>query len=142
SILTPGNFPSARIICKLGAALAAGCMTIIKPLPETGMGSIRMGLHALAIAELQSQLTHFACVPDGVIKMVTTEKNATAVGKEICESLIVKKVTFIRLRSVTKLFIAMATSTLQNLVSFSYSPQSGNRHLHMIGSVVFRQGIS
>ena len=45
SILTPWNFPSAMITRKLGAALAAGCTTVIKPPPETPFS-------ALALAEV------------------------------------------------------------------------------------------
>ncbi|KAF8827194.1 hypothetical protein HHX47_DHR5000686 [Lentinula edodes] len=72
SIMTPWNFPSAMITRKLGAALAAGCTTVIKPPPETPFS-------ALALAELASR----AGVPDGVINVVTTEKNVAAVGKQI-----------------------------------------------------------
>jgi len=45
SILTPWNFPSAMITRKLGAALAAGCTTVIKPPAETPFS-------ALALAEV------------------------------------------------------------------------------------------
>ena len=45
AILTPWNFPSAMITRKLGAALAAGCTTVIKPPPETPFS-------ALALAEV------------------------------------------------------------------------------------------
>jgi len=48
--MTPWNFPSAMITRKLGAALAAGCTTVIKPPPETPFS-------ALALAEVR--LFHF-----------------------------------------------------------------------------------
>ncbi|KAJ7756186.1 succinate-semialdehyde dehydrogenase [Mycena metata] len=80
SILTPWNFPSAMITRKLGAALAAGCTSVIKPPPETPFS-------CLALVELARR----AGVPDGVINVVTTHKNVREVGKEMCESKIVKK---------------------------------------------------
>lgn len=45
--MTPWNFPSAMITRKLGAALAAGCTTVIKPPPETPFS-------ALALAEVRT----------------------------------------------------------------------------------------
>ncbi|KAJ7776410.1 Aldehyde/histidinol dehydrogenase [Mycena metata] len=63
SILTPWNFPSAMIIRKLGAALAAGCTSVIKPPPETAV-----------------LLARRAGVPDGVINVVTTHKNVSFTG--------------------------------------------------------------
>ncbi|KAF5371105.1 hypothetical protein D9758_004102 [Tetrapyrgos nigripes] len=106
AILTPWNFPSAMITRKLGAALAAGCTTVIKPPPETPFS-------ALALAELARR----AGVPDGVINMVTTEKNVRDVGKEMCESKIVKKVSFTGSTPVAKLLAGMAATTLKK-VSF------------------------
>jgi len=104
SIMTPWNFPSAMITRKLGAALAAGCTTVIKPPPETPFS-------ALALAELAAR----AGVPDGVINIVTTEKNVSEVGKEMCESKAVKKVTFTGSTPVAKLLAGMASSTLKKI---------------------------
>lgn len=104
SILTPWNFPSAMITRKLGAALAAGCTTVIKPPPETPFS-------ALALAELGRR----AGVPDGVINVVTTEKNVGDVSKEMCESGIVKKVTFTGSTRVAKLLYKMAASTVKKI---------------------------
>ncbi|THV08128.1 succinic semialdehyde dehydrogenase [Dendrothele bispora CBS 962.96] len=106
SILTPWNFPSAMITRKLGAALAAGCTAVIKPPPETPFS-------ALALAELARR----AGVPDGVINIVTTLKNVGEVGKEMCESKIVKKVSFTGSTGVAKLLAGMAATTLKK-VSF------------------------
>ncbi|KAF9266220.1 succinic semialdehyde dehydrogenase [Marasmius fiardii PR-910] len=104
SILTPWNFPSAMITRKLGAALAAGCTAVIKPPPETPFS-------ALALAELSRR----AGFPDGVINMVTTHKNVTEVGREMCESKIVKKVTFTGSTPVAKLLAGMAAATLKKV---------------------------
>ncbi|RDB19980.1 Glutarate-semialdehyde dehydrogenase DavD [Hypsizygus marmoreus] len=104
SILTPWNFPSAMITRKMGAALAAGCTTVIKPPPETPYS-------ALALAELGRR----AGVPNGVINVVPTQKNVIEVGKEMCESKIVRKVTFTGSTPVAKLLYGMAASTLKKV---------------------------
>ncbi|KAJ7855033.1 succinic semialdehyde dehydrogenase [Mycena olivaceomarginata] len=104
AILTPWNFPSAMITRKLGAALAAGCTTVIKPPPETPFS-------CLALVELARR----AGVPDGVINVVTTLKNVGEVGKEMCESKTVKKVTFTGSTPVAKLLAGMAASTLKKV---------------------------
>ncbi|KAJ7938315.1 succinic semialdehyde dehydrogenase [Mycena leptocephala] len=104
SIFTPWNFPSAMITRKLGAALAAGCTSVIKPPPETPFS-------CLALVELARR----AGVPDGVINVVTTHKNVGEVGKEMCESKIVKKVTFTGSTHVAKLLATMSASTLKKV---------------------------
>ncbi|THH16921.1 hypothetical protein EW146_g3794 [Bondarzewia mesenterica] len=104
SILTPWNFPSAMITRKLGAALAAGCTAVIKPPPETPFS-------ALALTELAKR----AGVPDGVINVVTTQKNVSEVAKELCENKIVKKVSFTGSTPVAKLLYGMASSTLKKV---------------------------
>ncbi|CAK5271154.1 unnamed protein product [Mycena citricolor] len=104
AILTPWNFPSAMITRKLAAALAAGCTSVIKPPPETPFS-------CLALVELARR----AGVPDGVINVVTTQKNVAEVGKELCESKIVKKVTFTGSTPVAKLLTGMAASTLKKV---------------------------
>ncbi|KAF9238848.1 Aldehyde/histidinol dehydrogenase [Melanogaster broomeanus] len=104
SILTPWNFPSAMITRKLGAALAAGCTAVIKPAPETPFS-------ALALAELSRR----AGVPDGVINIVTTLKNVNEVGREMCESKTVRKVSFTGSTPVAKALYGMAASTLKKI---------------------------
>ncbi|KAL0950178.1 hypothetical protein HGRIS_010171 [Hohenbuehelia grisea] len=104
SILTPWNFPSAMITRKLAAALAAGCTAVIKPPPETPFS-------ALALTELARR----AGVPDGVINIVTTQKNVIEVGKEMCENKEVRKVTFTGSTPVAKLLYGMAASTLKKV---------------------------
>ncbi|KIM46575.1 hypothetical protein M413DRAFT_441663 [Hebeloma cylindrosporum] len=104
SILTPWNFPSAMITRKLGAALAAGCTTVIKPPPETPFS-------CLALVELANR----AGIPPGVINVVTTQKNVVEVGKEMCENKAVKKVTFTGSTPVAKLLYGMAATTLKKV---------------------------
>ncbi|CAE6429627.1 unnamed protein product [Rhizoctonia solani] len=104
AILTPWNFPSAMIGRKLAPALAAGCAVVIKPPSETPFS-------ALALAELARR----AGVPDGVINVVTTDKNIKEVGQELCESRIVKKVTFTGSTPVAKILSKQASSTLKKV---------------------------
>ncbi|KAI0053601.1 succinic semialdehyde dehydrogenase [Auriscalpium vulgare] len=104
SILTPWNFPSAMITRKLGAALAAGCTAVVKPPPETPFS-------ALALTELAKR----AGVPDGVINVVTTQKNVNEVAKEMCENVEVKKVSFTGSTPVAKQLYKMSASTLKKV---------------------------
>ncbi len=80
--VTPWNFPLAMITRKAGPALAAGCTIVLKPPHQTP-------LTALALAELAEK----AGIPAGVFNVVTTE-NASAVGKVMCESDLVRHFSF------------------------------------------------
>jgi delta 1-pyrroline-5-carboxylate dehydrogenase len=102
SILTPWNFPSAMITRKLGAALAAGCTAVIKPAAETPFS-------ALALAELAAR----AGVPDGVINVVTTQKNISEVGRELCSNKSVKKISFTGSTPVAKMLYGIAAGTMK-----------------------------
>ena len=61
------------------------------------------------------QLARRAGVPDGVINIVTTQNNVAEVGKEMCESKFVKKVSFTGSTPVAKLLYKMAASTLKKI---------------------------
>lgn len=104
AMLTPWNFPSAMITRKVGAAIAAGCTVVIKPAGETP-------LSALALAKLAND----AGIPDGVINIVTCDKNLQEVGKELCENPIIKKVSFTGSTRVGKLLMGLSASTLKKL---------------------------
>lgn len=69
------------------------------------------------------QLARRAGVPDGVINVVTTHKNVREVGKEMCESKIVKKVSFTGSTAVAKLLAGMSASTLKKLVFTFFPPR-------------------
>jgi hypothetical protein len=58
-------------------------------------------------------------VPDGVINIVTTQQNVHEVGREMCESKIVRKVSFTGSTPVAKALYGMAASTLKKCVVFS-----------------------
>jgi len=80
--VTPWNFPMAMITRKAAPALAAGCTIVLKPPHQTP-------LTALALAELGEK----AGLPAGVFNVVTTA-NASAVGKIMCESNLVRHFSF------------------------------------------------
>jgi len=55
-------------------------------------------------------------VPNGVINVVTTQKNVSEVAREMCENKTVKKVTFTGSTPVAKLLYSMSASTLKKYV--------------------------
>jgi succinate-semialdehyde dehydrogenase/glutarate-semialdehyde dehydrogenase len=79
--ITPWNFPAAMITRKAAPALAAGCTMVVKPAPQTPFT-------ALALAELAER----AGIPAGVLSVVTGD--SIAIGKAMCESPIVRKLSF------------------------------------------------
>ncbi|AZG74333.1 NADP-dependent succinate-semialdehyde dehydrogenase [Shewanella livingstonensis] len=79
--ITPWNFPAAMITRKAAPALAAGCTMVVKPAPQTPFT-------ALALAELAER----AGIPAGVFSVVTGD--SIAIGKAMCESPIVRKLSF------------------------------------------------
>lgn len=123
SILTPWNFPSAMITRKLGAALAAGCTAVIKPPPETPFSALALAEVSFSVQRLYMttksvQLSRRAGIPDGVINMVTTQQNVVEVGREMCESKIVRKVSFTGSTPVAKSLYSMSASTLKKCILF------------------------
>ena len=84
--------------------MAAGCSVVLKPAAETPYS-------ALALAELGQR----AGLPPGVFNIVTTDKHVAAIGKTICESDIVKKVSFTGSTGVGKILMQQSSSTLKKL---------------------------
>jgi aldehyde dehydrogenase (NAD+) len=66
--ITPWNYPFYLNICKVSAALAAGCTVVLKPAPDTPWS-------ALAIGALVAEHTD---IPAGVLNVVTTSDNSVA----------------------------------------------------------------
>jgi aldehyde dehydrogenase (NAD+) len=66
--ITPWNHPFYLNICKVGAALAAGCTVVLKPAPDTPW-------MALAIGAIAAEHTD---IPAGVLNVVTTSDNTVA----------------------------------------------------------------
>ena len=101
--LTPWNFPLAMITRKVGPALAAGSPVIVKPPSETPLTS-------LAIAYLAEK----AGFPPGVYNTVTTT-DSSAIGKEFCENVKVRKLSFTGSTPVGKVLMKQCASTLKKL---------------------------
>ena len=103
--ITPWNFPMAMITRKAAPALAAGCTIVLKPPHQTP-------LTALALAELGEK----AGLPRGAFNVVTTE-HASAVGKVLCESPLVRKFSFTGSTAVGKKLGAMCVGSTVKKVS-------------------------
>ena len=98
--VTPFNFPLAMITRKVGAAAAAGCPTVCKPC-ET------VPLSALALAALAER----AGLPKGVLSVVAGD--ATEIGSELCESPVVRKLSFTGSTPVGKLLLRQCAGTVK-----------------------------
>ncbi|XP_061838931.1 succinate-semialdehyde dehydrogenase, mitochondrial [Nerophis lumbriciformis] len=105
SIITPWNFPSAMITRKVGAALAVGCTTVVKPAEDTP-------LSALALAELAEQ----AGIPAGVFNVVPcSRKMAASVGQVLCTDPLVAKISFTGSTATGKMLLKMAADTVKRV---------------------------
>ena len=101
--ITPWNFPCAMITRKVAPALAAGCTVVVKPAGDTP-------LSALALAVLAER----AGVPKGVLSIVTASRGAP-VGKVMCESPLVRKLSFTGSTEVGKLLMRDCAGTVKKL---------------------------
>jgi succinate-semialdehyde dehydrogenase/glutarate-semialdehyde dehydrogenase len=103
--ITPWNFPLAMITRKVAPALAAGCPVVIKPAELTP-------LTALAAAELALR----AGMPPGVLNVVTCDhENTIAVGKALCESDVVRHLSFTGSTEVGRILMAQCAPTVKKL---------------------------
>lgn len=103
--ITPWNFPIAMITRKVAPALAAGCTVVIKPAEQTP-------LSALALAELSRQ----AGLPAGVLNVITGDADQSIeIGKVLCESDIVRKLTFTGSTEVGRILMRQCAPTIKKL---------------------------
>ncbi|MGF6349373.1 NAD-dependent succinate-semialdehyde dehydrogenase [Variovorax sp. W2I14] len=103
--ITPWNFPLAMITRKVAPALAAGCTVIIKPAELTP-------LTALAAAELAVR----AGIPAGVLNVLTADsQNSIAIGKELCESDVVRHLSFTGSSEVGRILMSQCAPTVKKL---------------------------
>lgn len=103
--ITPWNFPLAMITRKVAPALAAGCPVVIKPAELTP-------LSALAAAEL----AHRAGIPAGVLNVVTSDaEGSIAVGKLLCESDVVRHLSFTGSTEVGRILMQQCAPTVKKL---------------------------
>ncbi len=103
--ITPWNFPLAMITRKVAPALAAGCPVVIKPAELTP-------LTALAAAELAVR----AGIPAGVLNMLSADAaNSIAIGKVLCESDVVRHISFTGSTEVGRILMAQSAPTVKKM---------------------------
>ena len=103
--ITPWNFPLAMITRKVAPALAAGCPVVIKPAEFTP-------LTALAAAELAIR----AGIPAGVLNVLTADSaNSIAIGTVICDSPVVRHLSFTGSTEVGRILMAQSAPTVKKL---------------------------
>ena len=102
SAITPWNFPSAMITRKIGPALAAGCVVVLKPSELTPYS-------ATALAVLAEE----AGVPPGVFNIVTGRPQA--IGEVFTTDPRVAKFTFTGSTAVGKLLAAKCMGTVKRV---------------------------
>lgn len=100
--ITPWNFPAAMITRKAAAALAAGCVMIVKPAEQTP-------LTALALGELAIR----AGIPPGVLQIVTGD--AKTIGTVLTNSDVVRKLSFTGSTQTGRLLMAQCAPTLKRV---------------------------
>jgi len=103
--ITPWNFPIAMITRKVAPAFAAGCTVVAKPAEATP-------LSALALAELAER----AGLPPGVFNIVTGDAaQAPEIGLALCESPVVRKVSFTGSTEVGRILLRQSANTVKKL---------------------------
>lgn len=100
--ITPWNFPAAMITRKAAPALAAGCVMIVKPAEQTPLTALALG-----------QLAIDAGIPAGVLQVITGD--AAQVGKTLCDSPVVRKLSFTGSTEVGRLLMAQCAPTIKKL---------------------------
>ncbi len=100
--ITPWNFPSAMITRKAAAAMAAGCVVVLKPSELTPFS-------ALALAVLAQE----AGVPDGVFNVCTGD--AQTIGAEFCANTKVRKISFTGSTKIGKLLNQQCAEDLKRI---------------------------
>jgi len=104
-MITPWNFPMGMITRKVAPALAAGCSAVLKPSEETP-------LSALAFCKLAEEVG----MPDGLLNVVpVSRENAAMAGDALCESPIIRKITFTGSTAVGKLLYEKSAQTVKRV---------------------------
>ncbi|KAG9252860.1 succinate semialdehyde dehydrogenase [Emericellopsis atlantica] len=103
-LITPWNFPMAMGARKIAAALAAGCTVVVK-----SDGHTPFSTNVLAV------LAEKAGIPKGVLNVVTSLNNTPELGLAMCESPIVKKISFTGSTRVGKILARQSADTLKKL---------------------------
>ena len=100
--ITPWNFPAAMITRKVGPALAAGCTIVVKPAELTPLSGFALGVLALE-----------AGLPPGVLQIVAG--NAPEIGAALCESPVVRKLSFTGSTGVGRILMQQCAPTIKKL---------------------------
>ncbi|MFV5600754.1 NAD-dependent succinate-semialdehyde dehydrogenase [Acinetobacter baumannii] len=100
--ITPWNFPAAMITRKAGPAIAAGCSMLVKPAEQTPLTA-----YALEVLALQAGL------PADVL--INISGDAVKVGKTLCESDIVRKLSFTGSTQVGRILMQQCAPTIKKL---------------------------
>ncbi|MCG5325560.1 NAD-dependent succinate-semialdehyde dehydrogenase [Acinetobacter baumannii] len=100
--ITPWNFPAAMITRKAGPAIAAGCSMLVKPAEQTPLTA-----YALEVLVLQAGL------PADVL--INISGDAVEVGKTLCESDIVRKLSFTGSTQVGRILMQQCAPTIKKL---------------------------
>ncbi|MBN6536383.1 NAD-dependent succinate-semialdehyde dehydrogenase [Acinetobacter pittii] len=100
--ITPWNFPAAMITRKAGPAIAAGCSMLVKPAEQTPLTA-----YALEVLALQAGL------PADVL--INISGDAVEVGKTLCESDVVRKLSFTGSTQVGRILMQQCAPTIKKL---------------------------
>ncbi|KAF5542970.1 succinate-semialdehyde dehydrogenase (NADP+), partial [Fusarium mexicanum] len=103
-LITPWNFPLAMAARKVAAALAAGCTVVLKTDGVTPFSGNFLGI-----------LAERAGLPKGVLNIVTALDNTPKLGLALCESDVVKKISFTGSTRVGKILMKQSADTLKKL---------------------------
>ncbi|MDC5335691.1 NAD-dependent succinate-semialdehyde dehydrogenase [Acinetobacter baumannii] len=100
--ITPWNFPAAMITRKAGPAIAAGCSMLVKPAEQTPLTA-----YALEVLALQAGLSADV--------LINISGDAVEVGKTLCESDIVRKLSFTGSTQVGRILMQQCAPTIKKL---------------------------
>ncbi|WP_311342749.1 NAD-dependent succinate-semialdehyde dehydrogenase [Corynebacterium riegelii] len=100
-LITPWNFPLAMVTRKVGAALAAGCVSILKPAAQTPYSAIFL-----------TEVLNRAGVKPGVVSLLTTS-NASEFSKQAMNRSEIRKVSFTGSTNVGRQLLSQASNQIQ-----------------------------
>lgn len=100
--ITPWNFPAAMITRKAAPAIAAGCSMIVKPAEQTPLTAYALEVLALRAGLPQDVLLHIS-------------GDSSEVGKTLCESDTVKKLSFTGSTQVGRILMQQCAPTIKKL---------------------------
>ena len=100
--ITPWNFPLAMITRKASAALAAGCVVVVKPSEETPLSAFALGV-----------LAERAGFPPGTMQFVTGDYEA--IGDALTSNDVVRKLSFTGSTEVGKTLAVKCAATVKNV---------------------------